>query len=135
MNRVLDRLYIGSAHDLEGVSRGCLRALGFSAILILRAGKDADETGVQTLRIANRDGDPWTKEQVVQALDFIARNILTGRVLVTCAAGMSRSASMVIGYLVRVGWDAASAYVAVKQARPEIAPVAEMVESVLRSVG
>jgi hypothetical protein len=41
---------------------------------------------------------------------------------------------MVIGYLVRFGWDEASAHELVRSARPKIAPVPRMLESVLAAV-
>lgn len=131
MNRVLDRLWIGATEDLAGTIP--LRALGFSAVVDLRDGIPTLPAmrGVELLRVANRDGDPWGKDQVAAALDFIHSHIREGRVLVACAAGMSRSASMVIGYLQRCGHSAPEAFVLLKAARSAIAPVPAMLESVM----
>ncbi|TAL46056.1 MAG: hypothetical protein EPN91_01015 [Salinibacterium sp.] len=130
MDRVLDRLWVGDSADLD--SRLPLRALGFSAVVDLRDDTVASPKGVALLHIANRDGDPWNAHQVEQALTFIAEHVRLGRVLVACAAGMSRSVSMVIGYLVRTGFDVATAYEMVKMVRPQVRPVESMVDSVLR---
>lgn len=131
MNRVLDRLWIGSAEDVKVP----LRALGFRAVLDLRDGDPDVWTVDEVHRVTNRDGDPWTEEQVGPALDFVQIQIRFGRVLVACAAGKSRSASMVVGFLVRSGWDVPTALEHLRKCRPIIAPVPAMLQSVLTVVG
>jgi predicted protein tyrosine phosphatase len=131
MDRVLDRLWIGSTRD----SDAALSSLGFSAVIDLRDGRRAvSDDHVRVFKVANRDGDPWTAAQINNALDFAERHIKRGRVLIMCDAAMSRSVSMTIGYLVRVGFDEASAYEAVKRARPKAAPRRQMLASVLAAV-
>lgn len=131
MDRVLGRLWIGAMPDFQVP----LASLGFSAVVDLRDGDVSPaREGVEVLRVANRDGDPWTREQVLGILDFIARHIADGKVLVACAAGMSRSASIVVGYLVRSGWDVAEAFDEVRRSRPRIMPVPKMLDSVLAAV-
>ena len=129
MNRVLDRLWIGDTADF----RSPLKALGFVAALDLRDG-EGSPSEVALWRVGNRDGDAWSPKQVKDALDFVAEHIRRGRVLIACAAGMSRSASMVIGFLVRSGWSEGEAFEAVRQVRPKIAPVPCMLASVLEAV-
>ena len=128
MNRVLDRLWVGDSRDLDGSVP--LRALGFSAVVDLRDGA-ASYRGVESFQLANRDGDPWDAAEVESALAYVAEKIRHGKVLVACAAGKSRSASMVVGYLVRCGWSAAEAYEHLRSARPEVAPVEKMLSAVL----
>ena len=132
MDRVLDRLWIGTARDLDGATP--LRTLGFVAAVDLRDGLRAvPHLGdVEVHRVQNRDGDAWSAEQVDLTFDFIYTQVRRGRVLVACAAGMSRSASVVIGYLVRCGWGPAEAHALVRRARPKIAPVPAMLEAALR---
>lgn len=137
MDRVLDRLWIGNSTDLEPGFH--LRSLGFCAVLDLRdvstaGASDVCIPRVVVHRVSNRDGDAWSAEDVKKAFLFIDEHLRLGKVLVACAAGMSRSPSMVIGYLVRSGWSAAEAYRHVRGARPTIAPVAAMLDSVLRVV-
>ena len=131
MDRVLDRLFVGATSDLSGATP--LRALGFSAVLDLRDGlrDPPGPPGVEVLRIQNRDGDPWRPEDVERALAFIHEHVRIGRVLVACAAGMSRSASIAVAYLVRCGWDPPSAFECVRAARPEVAPVEAMIRVAL----
>ena len=133
MDRVLDRLWIGSSKDL--LSTTPLRSLGFVAVLDLRDAGQARPLDVTTFALANRDGDPWAAADVNAALAFVYEHVRFGRVLVACGAGMSRSTSMVIGFLVRCGWDAPSAYEHLRRAHMEAAPSAKMVDVVLNSCG
>ena len=129
MNRVLDRLWIGAGRDFAYP----LAALGFVAVLDLRDAT-TPSADVPTHRLVGRDGDPWKREEVVEAIAFVYDGVRRGRVLVVCDAGMSRSASMVTGFLVRCGWDAPSALACVKAVRSVAAPKAVMLEAVLRAV-
>ena len=143
MNRVLDRLWIGSNRDLDGTTP--LPSLGFCAVVDLRDGPHRPivggtmartgtaPVGLEVFRLDNRDGDPWDATQIESALSFIADRIRFGKVLVACMAGMSRSVSMVVGYLVRTGWDVTEAFEHVKHARPESTPVPAMLEAVIRA--
>lgn len=130
MDRVLDRLWIGATDDF----RAPLATLGFSGVVDLRDGAAHPVVGVEVCSIKNRDGDPWDADQVEVALSFIAEKIQDGKVLVACAAGMSRSACIVIGYLVRIGFEEPRAFAMVREARPRILPVPKMLESVLKAV-
>jgi protein-tyrosine phosphatase len=133
MNRVLDRLWLGSTKDV--LASSTLKALGFVAVLDLRdrvnPGEDSDSL-LQSKRLNNPDGMPWSENEINGALDFIYKHIQNGRVLVVCVAGMSRSASVIIGYLVRCGWDTPTAFETVREARSIISPSPGMLESVLK---
>lgn len=130
MDRVLDRLWIGSTAD----DRAPLSALGFAGVLDLRDHGPEIVTDVPVHRLKNRDGDPWTHAQIVGALDFVSAFVRRGRVLVMCAAGMSRSACMVVGFMVMTGWDSASAMEQLRRVRPQVAPVPKMMEAVMAVV-
>lgn len=140
VNRVLDRLWIGAARDQDGTTP--LVALGFVAVVDLREPMEAPSASDQAagndslacLELKNRDGEPWPATDVDRAMGFIHDQIRRGRVLVACNAGMSRSASVVIGYLVRCGWSEPEAHEAVKRARPEIAPKPAMIRAALQGV-
>ena len=129
MDRVIDRIWIGSTRDIGQP----LQALGFSGVVDLRDGVHP-RADVPSFQLANRDGDPWNKSQVLDVLDFLADSLKRGRVLVACMAGMSRSACMIIGHLVRAGFDEATAYSMVRRARPKIAPIPAMLNSVMTAV-
>jgi len=134
MERVLDRLWIGGADDL----REALVSLGFSGVLDLRDAQAgltlSPQERMYSLRLAHRDGEPWEQAKVHEALDFVRDRIQVGKVLVACSAGMSRSACMVIGYLVSTGWGVPEAYEVVRAARPRIRPVPRMLSSVLAAL-
>jgi predicted protein tyrosine phosphatase len=131
MDRVLDRLWIGSTRDADAA----FSALGFSAVIDLRDGRrPISDDHVRVFKLVNRDGDPWTTKQITDALDFAERHIKRGRMLIMCDAAMSRSVAMTIGYLVRTGWDEVSAHEVVKRARPKAAPRRQMLASVLAAV-
>lgn len=131
MDRVLDRLWIGSTRD----AMVPLRSIGFAGVVDLRDGDlPVGNADLAIFRLKNRDGDPWDPKQVLDALDFITKQVLFGRVLVMCAAGMSRSVSIVIGHLVRTGWSEADACELVRVARPEMAPQPKMLDSVLKAI-
>ena len=139
MDRVLDRLWLGAASDLGSTP---LKSLGFSGVVDLRdrvsgaASRGPNEDlGVEVHRLNNRDGDPWPVAEVQMTLEFIHSRIASGRILIACGAGMSRSACIAIGYLTRCGWDETSAHAAVKKARPQITPSAAMLSSVLEAIG
>lgn len=127
MNRVLDRLWIGTSHDLDGLTP--FDALGIKAIVDLRDGDHPPLPNVVTHRTTNRDGDPWDRAQVESILAFVHEHMEGGGVLIACAAGMSRSASIVCGYLVRCGWSPAEAFAHLKRVRPEIAPIPKMLHA------
>ena len=128
---MLDRVWIGSAADFYAP----LACMGFSGVVDLRDGEQPScDTRVTTHRIDQRDGDPWNREQVLKALAFVAEQVKKGPVLIACAAGMSRSACMVIGFLVMTGWDVPSAFRRVKEVRPQVAPIPAMLASVLAAV-
>lgn len=130
MERVLDRLWIGSTEDF----RSPLASLGFTGVLDLRDGEHPPCKGVTTHRLTHRDGDPWREDQVIDAVNFIYMHVQTGKVLVACAAGMSRSACMCIGYLVRIGYSESTAFELVRNARHKIVPITNMLDSVLKAV-
>lgn len=129
MDRVLDRLWIGSSEDFGAP----LLQLGFLGVLDLRDSvRNRVQADATTLRLANRDGDPWDEKQIKGAFAFLHDKIANGKVLIACAAGMSRSASMTIGFLVHSGWGVAEAYERVKAARPRVLPVPAMLNAVLK---
>lgn len=132
MDRVLDRLWIASAPSIGAP----LYQLGFVALVDLRdrddhRGGDQKEGHIEIHKLGNRDGDPWVSAALEEVYGFIHKHIRKGRVLVACGAGMSRSAAMVIGYLVRVGFDPVSAFALVRRVRPKIAPLPNMLQAAL----
>ncbi len=131
MDRVLDRLWVGSTEDAQAP----LSTLGFTGLLDLRDHSAVvTHDGITVHRLNHRDGDPWSVKDIRHALEFVAEQICKGNVLIICAAGMSRSVSMTVGYLVMTGWDSISALNHVKKVHPDAAPVPKMLAAVLKAV-
>jgi protein-tyrosine phosphatase len=64
-------------------------------------------------------------QNILQFFDSVFRKIDTlryGNILVNCQAGISRSASMIIGYLIRKGFSYDQSYNMIKKARHIINP-------------
>jgi protein-tyrosine phosphatase len=58
-----------------------------------------------------------------QAIEFIDENIKSGNVLVHCLAGVSRSSTIVIAYLMKtLKWDFEKSYKNVVKLRPQTNP-------------
>lgn len=72
------------------------------------------------LQIPLSDGDSRFSEHLTAAESFIKNGLV---VLVHCAEGISRSASLVIAYLMRTNkWDFKTSLDFVKEKRPKISP-------------
>mmetsp|Transcript_45405 Transcript_45405/g.73990 ORF Transcript_45405/g.73990 Transcript_45405/m.73990 type:complete len:674 (+) Transcript_45405:49-2070(+) len=120
---IVPGVYLGSWDCGENIA--CLRHLQISHVLIVS--KEChppypEEFDYETVLIQD-DEDVDILEHFPRCIDFIRRGIDDGGVLVHCAAGISRSASVVISYLLaetNMNVDEAIAYVA--QRRPCIAP-------------
>jgi dual specificity phosphatase 12 len=78
------------------------------------------------------DGEEIPFDKISHALCFIEETIQSGgRILISCAAGASRSASIVLAWLITEGWEASDALVVLQRLRPVINPSIVTMESVL----
>lgn len=84
----------------------------------------ASHDGVEYLYVYIDDYDAEPIHQHFrETIDFIQEHSVDdGAVLVHCYAGISRSATIVIAYLMHTGMDFSEAYLTVKKARPVINP-------------
>eukprot|EP01062_Namystynia_karyoxenos_P063074 TRINITY_DN55898_c0_g1_i1.p2 TRINITY_DN55898_c0_g1~~TRINITY_DN55898_c0_g1_i1.p2 ORF type:complete len:248 (+),score=76.45 TRINITY_DN55898_c0_g1_i1:91-834(+) len=117
-------LYLGPA---EAAEPGALRRLAITHVLSAAEGAAPPDPqgGVSRLHIALADSTEEPIAAVFQrAWDFIERGRASGgKVLVHCSRGISRSATLVISYLMRhqgLGLDAA--FAVVQRARPCVDP-------------
>ena len=98
MTRVLKNLYIGNvniARDLE-----MLKKLGITHILNISDYPSAFPDDFEYVRLKMKDsGDEPINEIVELVLPFINSGVKHGKILVHCTHGISRSAAIVIGYL------------------------------------
>lgn len=101
-NQITNNLFIGSAEDAKGVHN--LKSLGIGAVLSICDPKYHTRypSDFKTLRIDAEDHDGQNiSKYFKRCCDFIDSNRSTCGVLVHCYAGISRSATVVIAYLMK----------------------------------
>lgn len=120
-NHVLDQVYIGSLFALdEGES---LREAGIASILKLTRSTAGAEDGFTILELSFSDGWLVPDGYLRRGLDFVHEKEIRGEgVLIMCAAGISRSATFTLAYLVERGYDLHEAFVHLRKRRPIVAP-------------
>ncbi|XP_077291039.1 dual specificity phosphatase puckered isoform X2 [Arctopsyche grandis] len=123
-SRVLPFLYLGNGRDAADLER--LQELGATCVLNVTCSLPGpSSTGITHKRIpASDSGQQNLKQYFEEAFEFIENARKSGtRVLVHCQAGVSRSATIAIAYLMRYQrLSMVDAYKIVKSARPIISP-------------
>ncbi|XP_043521853.1 dual specificity protein phosphatase 10-like [Frieseomelitta varia] len=124
-SRVLPFLYLGNGRDAADLQ--LLRALGATRVLNVTSQLPGyhEERGITYRQIPATDsGHQNLKQYFEEAFDFIEEARKAGSsVLVHCQAGVSRSATIAIAYIMRhKGLSMVEAYKLVKNARPIISP-------------
>ncbi|XP_076284354.1 uncharacterized protein LOC143210931 isoform X1 [Lasioglossum baleicum] len=124
-SRVLPFLYLGNGRDAADLQ--LLRALGATRVLNVTSQLPGyhEERGITYRQIpASDSGHQNLKQYFEEAFDFIEEARKGGSsVLVHCQAGVSRSATIAIAYIMRhKGLSMIEAYKLVKNARPIISP-------------
>jgi predicted protein tyrosine phosphatase len=104
MTKLLERLYLGSARDADRLAIS--NPKGINTVINVSMEKSEHKAlGITYLHYPVRDGtsvEPAVFEKVMTA---IARQTRSGKVLVHCIAGMSRSPVMVAAYLRYAGHE------------------------------
>jgi len=127
MDKITDSIWLGDAHD--GIDIPGLKARGITAVLaVLREGlgyADWAGAGIVHTHIRVDDGEPGQNALLGQAVTTLDLLIKEGNIiLVHCGAGISRSATVTIGYLIYskqfATWEEAESFVASR--RPIIWP-------------
>lgn len=123
------KLYLGS--QFSACHLETLRQLGITAVLVCgnslpRFFLEHPHSSVEYHKLPIHDSvDQPLLPYIFSAMNFLETNILHGNrtVLVHCAAGVSRSSSMVIAFLMKQNrWDYDTAYQFVWEKRPTINP-------------
>ncbi|HEV8338998.1 MAG TPA: dual specificity protein phosphatase family protein [bacterium] len=144
-SRILPSLYIGSAPASEADLKELRREVALTALLSLQT--DADlavrnlswereagwcrALGIEAHRLPIED---WSAQDVIAHLDegveALRRLLEDGQVVyLHCTAGVNRSPSIALGYLVRVGGQPIEdALVQLQQARPGARPYPDVLE-------
>jgi len=121
-NKIIDKLYLGSVEARDYVQ--------FPAIVSLITQAQLRYCGMSTfpkhtnnvLWIQIRDNELGLGPHIKEGIEFIKKNRRRGRVLVHCMAGVSRSSSLVIAYLMSIGHSLESAKQLVKSKRSCVNP-------------
>jgi len=130
--KVSKRLFIGAYWPRLNFER--LKKKGIGAIVNVMEDNlyDPRSIGFAYLHEGFPDETYPSHNSLKEILDFIERNIQNGGVLVHCAMGLSRSAGIILAYLMKKNpswsWDEALDYV--NQSR-SIYPALEIKESIL----
>ena len=123
VGRVCDHLFIGSQDVANDVS--LLSRYGITDVLNVAAVANCQYPGVNYLVVAILDlPEEPLRDHFRQCFDFIDQGIQRkSSVLVHCNAGISRSVSIIVAYLMyRFKWSLDKALLAVKNARPSAQP-------------
>ena len=116
-DHIADDVWLGRTPAHEELDRG-----GFTAIVDMTCELPLDACGRAYVNLPVLDLTLPDRETLRAAAEAIERLRGTGRVLVCCALGVTRSATAVAGWLVATGRvrDAESALARVREARPRI---------------
>jgi len=143
ITQILDRLYLGGFKNAEDLTvpnpYGITHVVNCTQEPLLKppiAVSPWDRTGLVVLQLDQLDGHPWSQQKVHDAVCWIQRSIMCGRtVLAHCHAGMSRSPSLVAGYLYACGFSFPQALAMLRELRPWVRPEVETLNSVMRAFG
>ena len=101
MNKIIDRLYLGNISAANNLAT--LKSNGITHILCVASGVQPAYEGkfkYWTIKVSDTSQSSLIRH-FPAAIQFIKEGIRSGGVLVHCFAGVSRSASCVIAYLMQ----------------------------------
>jgi protein-tyrosine phosphatase len=129
LTKISERLLLGSSDDAEALAT--INPHGIRTVLTLSETPIRHRTSdVRYLHFPVRDAKPIPVAWLNSILIAIDENFHQGPVLVHCAAGLSRSPTVVAAFLDRVGFlDFSRALAFIENIRP-IAPSPVLVESI-----
>jgi protein-tyrosine phosphatase len=130
MTRVWERLFVGSLQDAERLSRN--NTIQIATVISLSeqcVEHKADD--VRYIHLPIEDAEPVPMRQFEMLMKAIAEGIRTGKVLVHCAVGVSRSPTLTAAYMHRVGYKHIDAAMEeIRQVRPSVDPSKILLSSV-----
>lgn len=123
MHSILERLYIGSYDDARSASQV------ITARLNVAEERDLTPLWHQTLdhKIPIRDMTPIPDHQLKEAVHWIRDHIGSHTVLVSCNAGVGRSASVIVAYLCSTGYGFGEAVEFVARRKPNISTLPNLI--------
>lgn len=130
-NQITDLLYIGSA-QLTNMSEKLIE-LGITSVLKLYESPPDWPVGFTVYNMPHPDGEPISDARMARHIKFIADEIEAGhKVLVVCSAGISRSSTAVLAYLVSTGMSLPDAYRLLKSRHPIANPNPALWDSLIK---
>ncbi len=128
VNHVADGVYIGGAQAAACASP--LRKAAITRVLKLYYGDPYWPPDFRVCENPFPDGEPISRRQLDYGVSFVQEQVLAGRkVLVCCGAGISRSATVVLGYLLTSGRQLPDAWYLLKRRHPDASPAFPLWES------
>jgi protein-tyrosine phosphatase len=124
---ILKRLAIGSFQDAEAKPRK------ITAFLNVAAEKDLGIEDRLCHKIWLQDFVPVPPAAIREAVDWIQTHIVNHTILVFCNAGVGRSSSVVVGYLVKMGFGFAEAVEFVASKKPDVSILPRLMETIEES--
>lgn len=142
ISKILDNIYIGDMHDMT--NNQALKEIGIGAVLccaielhkkVLRSIVENDNIKfywLLPLHDANWIEEGW----ILSGIQYIRLALqFKLKVLIGCAAGMSRSVGIVLAYMIDQKWDFNDAFLHIRKKRPCISPHPLILLSVRRYFG
>jgi protein-tyrosine phosphatase len=134
VDHVLNGVYIGGARAIFHVD--ALRVAGVRRVLKLYFDEPIWASDFTVCNNALHDGVFVEYPQLKRGVDFIEESVAAEQpVLVLCGAGISRSSTFVLGYLLRRGYTLEAAWRLLKDRHAAANPVLEMWESLIAHYG
>lgn len=133
IQHIYDNVYIGDVNSLDGTDDR--KTIGIGAAINCAKGLYYDRFIPKEVKyylfLDLNDGEEIPRYSIRSAIHFINIARKEGlKVLVACAAGASRSASIILAYMVSEGWDIDEALKHMQKIRPIINPSIECLDSV-----
>ncbi len=130
IDRVIPGLYISGARAVYQAP--ALRKAGITRVLKLYEGPPDWPPDFHVCDNPLEDGAPIPSYILSAGVAFIHQSMAAGeKVLVTCGAGISRSSTFVLAYLVESGYDLRDAWQLLRQRHPPAYPAFALWESLL----
>ena len=128
ISKILDHLYLGNENDAK--NKDLLVSIGITHVINVTKNipcyhMDKDEPKIEYMRVPVNDGADQDIKQYFEGTNKFIEDvkIKKGKVLVHCQAGISRSSTIVIAYLMNINkLTLENAYSDVKKIRPIVEP-------------
>ncbi len=129
-DHVIDGIYISGWRAIQYIP--ALRAAGIVHVLKLYPDHPYFPADFHTFENALEDGEFIDAPLLKHGVSFIKEQVQATRpVLVMCSAGISRSSTFVLAYLLEKGHDLPDAYRLLKRAHPDAEPHPRMWQSLI----